>query len=321
MIWEIVRKIWIRNSRYLPTVQSYFDTFIKTHRNYQFTVAKVYYGLYELGITCEQYDEVKDELEAKTGRTFPEINCTELMENGDLRKKTFRNERDYRTYQSTFVKANNRRIIKEKREQVEAHFKKVDARFKEPGQKLIMSFDLEVYEYNNDKVLEIGYVVASLGSADPELTEKCHFIIEENLELKNKDFVPDNREGFRFGESQTLSQEAAVEKFRQAVEKCTFLVAHAAQNDEAYLEKIGLHLSQLQKEIMDTQLIEQHKEFQRIPLNDDRLYLRSLTKLLQSYDVNFKEKDLHNAGCDAYYTMKVFLRQMGHNDTVVNALT
>lgn len=95
------------------------------------------------------------------------------------------------------------------------------------------------------------------------------------------------------------------------------LVAHASRNDEAYLKKVGFDLSELK--IMDTQQIE-HKEFAASRYESDRLYLRNLGRLLQNYTVSYEEKDLHNAGCDAYYTMKAFLRQMGYDASVVNSL-
>ena len=323
-----MRHVWVRNSRGgKRSAQQYFaDTFWRSHRNYQFTVAKAYYGLYELGVTCEQYDALKSELENRIGgHSLPGINCTELMRDGDdadVRQKSFKNHGEYGAYQISFVQANNRRLVSEKRSEVAAHFEKAKRRLEESGEKLIVAFDLEVYEYDKDKVLEIGYVAVKLGTAGaaPEMAEKCHLIIEENLELKNKDFVADNRDGFRFGSSETIAQEAGVERFRQAVEKCTFLVAHASRNDEAYLKKVGLDLSELKKEIMDTQQIEQHKEFAASRYESDRLYLRNLGRLLQNYAVSHEEKDLHNAGCDAYYTMKAFLRQMGHEASVVNSL-
>lgn len=320
--WDLLRRIWTRNSRNDTAVQRYFDTFLKSHRNYQFTVAKVYYGLYQLGVTCEQYDAVKDELHRKTGNSLPGINCTELMTNGgDVRKKSFRNEHEYRAYQSSFVQANNKRIVQETRDATKVHFERAEKLFKEAVGKLIVSFDLEVYEYDSEKVLEIGYIVVRLGTETPEVTEKCHFIIEENLEYKNKDFVSDNRDGFRFGESKTVPQKEAVENFRQAVQDSAFLVAHAARCDEAYLKNIGVDLAEFKKEIMDTQQVQQHKEFEAAGSVGDRVYLRSLGKLLENCSVHYNEADLHNAACDAYYTMKVFLRQMGQSAAVVNSLS
>ena len=48
--------------------------------------------------------------------------------------------------------------------------------------------------------------------------------------------------------------------------------------------------------------------------------MRGLSNLLKEYNVNYREKDLHNAGCDAFYTMMVFLRQMGYIVEEVNAI-
>ena len=78
-----------------------------------------------------------------------------------------------------------------------------------------------------------------------------------------------------------------------------------------------MDLSEFQKEIADTQLIELHKADQ---LHEDKIYLSGLKRLLEKYDLKFREEHLHNAGCDAYYTMKVFLRQMDCDLSTVNSL-
>ncbi len=86
-----------------------------------------------------------------------------------------------------------------------------------------LAFDIEVYEHDHSEALEIGYVVVRFSPARPqtegtnlpkaEVTSRTHLIIEENLHFKNKDHVPDNRDGFVvFGISETMSMADAVER-------------------------------------------------------------------------------------------------------------
>ena len=329
VVWERMRITWTSHSRdqlggiSFNFVKTFFNTFISRHPGYQFTVAQKYDSLYDIGITWEQYDQIKLELERGIrGSELPDINVTEYLKHGDRRKKSFSSLSEFRAYQDDFVRRRNREIVKTKLEEARRHFQKARSYFDGPGTKYILSFDLEAYEYDHDKVLEIGYVVACVGSGPPKLTEKRHLIIQENLRYKNRDYVPDNRNGFKFGESQTVSLQQAIETFCQAVMNCTFLLAHSAHRDKDYLRNIGVDISKSRKEIMDTQQVELHLEAsrpgQRPP--NDRLYLRGLTRLLENYEVAFDPEALHNAGSDAYYTMKVFLRQMGCSKTVVNGL-
>ena len=87
-----------------------------------------------------------------------------------------------------------------------------------------------------------------------------------------------------------------------------------------FIKGIGVDLLQLKKEIADTQLIDQHKNFEVTGFCGDRLYLSGLSKLLMKYGIIYREADFHNAACDAYYTMKVFLCQMGHGNAIINSL-
>ena len=87
------------------------------------------------------------------------------------------------------------------------------------------------------------------------------------------------------------------------------------RRDDAYLKKLGVDLGVLDKPMFDTQILETCKEGLK---EGDKYFLRSLLNLLKEYKLNYQESDLHNAGCDAFYTMMVFLRQMGYTVSAVN---
>ena len=98
---------------------------------------------------------------------------------------------------------------------------------------------------------------------------------------------------------------------------CDYILGQAVEHDDAYLKKIGVDLSVLDKEMIDTQVIQTYKESLK---EREKYFMRGLSYMLKEYNVNYQEKDLHNAGCDAFYTMMVFLRQMGYSAEKVNAI-
>ena len=89
------------------------------------------------------------------------------------------------------------------------------------------------------------------------------------------------------------------------------------KHDDAYLRDIGVDLSELGKEMFDTQTVQIYKESLK---ESEKYFMRGLSYLLREYELNYEDKDLHNAGCDAFYTMMVFLRQMGYSTEFVNAI-
>jgi hypothetical protein len=89
------------------------------------------------------------------------------------------------------------------------------------------------------------------------------------------------------------------------------------KHDDAYLRNIGVDLSELGKEMFDTQVLQTYKESLK---ESENYFMRSLSHLLKEYNINYQESDLHNAGCDAFYTMMVFLRQREYSAEEVNTI-
>ena len=113
-----------------------------------------------------------------------------------------------------------------------------------------LAFDIEVYEHDFDKMLEIGFVKFGLQPGAPR--EYHHYIITDNLHYVNKDRVPDNRDRFLFGESRRMTLREAAVQFEEHIAGADFLVAHAGANDEHYLSMQGIDLQG--KQIFDTQV-------------------------------------------------------------------
>ena len=108
-----------------------------------------------------------------------------------------------------------------------------------------------------------------------------------------------------------------IERFGEDIKGCGYILGHSVKHDDAYLKKIGVDLSVLGMEIFDTQVIQTYKESLK---EREKYFMRGLAHLLKEYNINYQERDLHNAGCDAFYTMMVFLRQMGYSAEKVNAI-
>lgn len=160
-----------------------------------------------------------------------------------------------------------------------------------------MAFDVETYENDHTKIIEIGFVVTSL--VNPKESEQAfHFIIEENSHLVNKDYVPDNRDKFNFGTSQRMSLREAANKFMEYIRGVDFLVTHSGANDEEYLASSGISLEG--KPMFDTQLL-------ALALLTSGNAVFGLKRLLSDLGIPYDEQILHNAGNDAAYTMNVFL--------------
>ena len=106
-------------------------------------------------------------------------------------------------------------------------------------------------------------------------------------------------------------------RFREDLIECDYILGQSVQHDDAYLRDIGVNLSALGKPMFDTQILETYKDSLK---ERDKYFMRGLGYLLKEYNINFQESDLHNAGCDAFYTMMVFLRQMGYSASKVNII-
>ena len=325
-----MRKKWmwyINNNAPSKTndLRTFFNFFIKNHSGYRFTVAKIYSGLYELGITSQQHEGIKRQLEKIVKIPLPDARLSDVIaDSGSLSRRSFGSLQQFRYFQDSELPKLNQTIVKKKLVEVKAHYKQVMKLFKEiRGGMQIVSFDIEVYEHDHDVMLEIGYTIVTFssqtggnGRRSIEDSNARHFIIEENIRYENKDHVPNNRDGFRFGTSSTVTLNDALEMFHEDIEECHFLLGHSIKHDHDYLKNIGVDLTELGIEMLDTQLIQMHGE-----INDTRFDMRGLSYLLREHGIDFEDKDLHNGGNDAYYTMMAFLRQMGYSKATVNGLS
>ena len=165
-----MRKKWmwyINNNAPSKTndLRTFFNFFIKNHSGYRFTVAKIYSGLYELGITSQQYEEIKRQLEKIVKVPLPDARLSEVADSRSLSRRSFGNLQQFRNFQDSELPKLNQTIVKKKLVEVKAHYKQVMKLFKEiRGGMQIASFDIEVYEHDHDVMLEIGYTIVTFSS-------------------------------------------------------------------------------------------------------------------------------------------------------------
>ena len=224
--WQKMRGFWIYSAFQVSkdtgeNVKTYLNKYVTNTGGYSFTITQLYDELFYVCITISQCSDIKHKLEREFKLKLEDAPTQELFPNAVKETKKFKNSHEFRMFRENDLPKLNRPIIRRKHKEACEHFTKVKSAFNTQDQKSFIAFDLEVYEHDHSQVLEIGYVIVRFsptrrrtdgGLPKAEVTSRKHLIIEENLHYKNKDNVPDNRDGFRFGVSETLSLQEAVER-------------------------------------------------------------------------------------------------------------
>ncbi|KAF2280373.1 uncharacterized protein EI97DRAFT_430114, partial [Westerdykella ornata] len=201
---------------------------------------------------------------------------------------------------------------------------------------VFVSIDVEAYEKDHSKILEIGVAILdtrSLLDTPPGVDgenwrskiQARHFLIKENQHLRNYEFVRGCPDRFEFGTSTTIPLEVAA----AAVEGCflppfggsmelndgieleqrkVVLVGHDTQTDMEYLKKIGFDALRQDSVVdcLDSALL--YRTWRQDP------QITSLGKVLADFDI--VGWNLHNAGNDAVYTMQAMLAVCVRESTI-----
>jgi len=154
--------------------------------------------------------------------------------------------------------------------------------------KRLLCIDVESFEYDHSKIIEIGFCVWHNNH-----TVYHHYVVAENAKYRNSKFVPDNREHFLFGVTSCISMSDIMVLLINEANKCDYVVGHAVDGDIAWLSNHG-YTNTLN--VFDTSLIARCiKDFHK------------RTPSLKDLIIHFGESPdyLHNGGNDAAYTMSV----------------
>jgi hypothetical protein len=186
--------------------------------------------------------------------------------------------------------------IKKKKEKEELKRKKAKNDLKEvlKNKKNIFCFDIENYEKDRKKVLEIGY---SYYIVEEDVYINKNILIEENIELENGEFVSNNKYNFDFGETEIKPYKEAIEEINKLMENSEIIVGHDIQNDFKIIPNIK------NKKVFDTQKVVKPEELGY----KGQLSLYKIASAYLLYPEN-----LHNAGNDAYFTLQTALRMCHH---------
>ncbi|KAJ1974467.1 hypothetical protein H4R34_004707 [Dimargaris verticillata] len=158
-----------------------------------------------------------------------------------------------------------------------------------------LALDIEAYERDQSKLTEIGWTIDNVNA--PQISH--HFVVQENVHLRNGRYVPDNKFGFNFGRTDTLPLYEILRRLREDIcsRPLLAMVGHGIAHDIRYLQSVGFSFSPGTK-FFDTNNL--YREFSASMQSKHKLQ----TILVQ---LGIPHSGLHNAGNDAYYTMEAFL--------------
>lgn len=166
--------------------------------------------------------------------------------------------------------------------------------------KPLVGIDVEMFEHKHDIILEVGLSTISQGKLSTR-----HFIVEENRNYSNGQYVPDHRDIFHFGRSEILSLQQISEEIKKTLDSAHAMFGHAFGNDLRML-KLPQPLVQGLK-ILDTQDI--HKLFAKAVSGDAKA--RTGLSTIAPYYLGSSALDLpyHNGGNDIEVTGRILLKQ------------
>lgn len=170
---------------------------------------------------------------------------------------------------------------------------------------VLFALDTEWNELDASELLEVGIAWTWLARclAGHPIFRCHHLIVEENYHKRNGRYVDDHKDDYQFGHSEVLPHHALGRRIQEIIAssyegaRLWCLVGHSLQHDVKCLESLALHayLEGEKTVLCDVALAHQ--------ADAESLTLISLSKLLDFYHVCYM--CLHNAGNDAYYTLRV----------------
>lgn len=171
-----------------------------------------------------------------------------------------------------------------------------DEKLKELSNKImeantLISIDVEQHEHSK-KITEVGVSIFCAKTGKFQTT--FHYIIKENYNKRNGTRVPDHKNNFNFGTSIHLSLRELSKVLSSHIDSDCYIIGHAFSND---VEMLKEYIRFKNNQVLDTQY------FAKYYFSQNRLF--SLKTLLENFEI--EHSYLHNAGNDAYYTMKCLL--------------
>ncbi|KAJ1971583.1 hypothetical protein H4R35_005179 [Dimargaris xerosporica] len=162
-----------------------------------------------------------------------------------------------------------------------------------------LALDIEAYEHQHSLLTEIGWSVY----CHSKCVHSFHYIVRENQNLHNRRYVAGCKYNYNFGQSIVAPLAEILQELQTefTMRPDLALVAHGIHSDLAYLRSAGVVISPTVR-TFDTKDL--YCAYTNNPQNG-----RKLAVILQQLDIPYSF--LHNAGNDAYYTLKALLVMCG----------
>ncbi|KAK9680933.1 hypothetical protein K7432_015797 [Basidiobolus ranarum] len=296
---EILEKAWTRALKQNTALKDIVTRQLKVPEIYTGGSNKTFYlgtsqkdSLRHLLLSKGAYLEVKKGIESLIKKKLPSVRLTETC------KEVEKVEIDCRSTYYRLLKELSRCNKDIKRAEQERRtllsLRKAQQAI-EQKKFMFFAIDVESYEVDHSFITEVGWTMYN--SVKNTFSDK-HYIIRENLHLRNGRYVADNKEQFTFGESVYTSLLNTATKLEADWDSGypTILVGHDVKNDLEYLREMGAKISE-PSEVFDTSNL-----YMALTKNNQR---RKLSKILDEFGI--EHEYLHNAGNDAHYTMEAFL--------------
>ncbi|EPQ59436.1 hypothetical protein GLOTRDRAFT_35133 [Gloeophyllum trabeum ATCC 11539] len=185
------------------------------------------------------------------------------------------------------------------------------------------ALDFESWEYDHTVLTEFGWSLIRWENGK-EIDEQGHLIVKENRTYSNGTYVPDYRDNFLFGTSETISKKAFKQRITDLLSEWTktgplFLVFHDARSDINYLKSksveapLGFVNYALPDVSPDEGIYVVDTADLFAALEGDSARKRSLEQMCRHLQI--PTDYLHNAGNDSHYTL-LALKSMASGDPV-----
>jgi hypothetical protein len=173
----------------------------------------------------------------------------------------------------------------------------------------ILSVDLEQYEMDHSKNLEIGIAVASarsLGKDRDPRVESHHLINADHKCYHNRFYVPDHRQHYVFGESREVTNAeiptlttSLIEAMLSPYDRAYF-VGHTIGSDQAWLARLGIRVA------TPTIELDIGRAYRHLISPERYINMVGMERMLVALDIPFQY--LHNGGNDAVYNIQALVK-------------
>jgi hypothetical protein len=173
----------------------------------------------------------------------------------------------------------------------------------------ILSIDLEQYEMDHSKNLEVGIAVASarsLGKDGNAWVESHHLINADHKCYHNWLYVPDHRQHYVFGESREVANAelpvlatSIIDALLSPYDKAYF-IGHTIGSDRAWLARLGIRVA------TPTIELDIGRAYRRLISPERYINMVGMERMLVALDIPFQY--LHNGGNDAVYNIQALVK-------------